>query len=192
MNKIRGFVLALGCLFLLGTIPAYATTLDFEDLPDLTSVGEFYSSYGVHFNGAISLTAGFSLNEIDYPPSSGLIAIGDDFGPIQITFDNPTQDIFANFTFGSQLTLSAYDGSGNLIGTYINPLSSNFSDSELITLNYTNVSSLIISGQMLNSFILDDLNYTSLAPVPEPSTLFLLGGGLVGLLRHNRKKTILC
>lgn len=86
---MKRVIVALLCLFCLGvTKPAKAIMLDFEDMTDLTSVSESYSSYGVHFQNAISLTAGFSLNEIDFPPSSGLVAIGDDNAPIRITFDN--------------------------------------------------------------------------------------------------------
>ncbi len=120
MKKILKKLVLLSALvgLLASTSIAEATPvlLDFEDIPDCTSVGDYYSSYGVHFNNAISLTAGFSLNEFDFPPSSGDVAIGDDWAPIEITFDNFTQDIFANFTYGSQLTFSAYDATASLIG----------------------------------------------------------------------------
>jgi len=135
----------------------------------------------VHFSNALSLTAGFSLNEFDYPPSSGLVAIGDDNAPIMITFDNPAENIFANFTYGSQLTFYAYDYLGTLIGSYINPASSNLGSTELIPLSFTGVSSLVIAGAINNSYIMDDFNFIQTAPVPKPSTIALLSGGLIGL-----------
>lgn len=178
MKNIIIIILFIG-ISLVFSSPVSAVLIDFEDLPDLTSVDDFYASLGIHFQSAISLTAGFSLNEFDYPPSSGLIAIGDDNAPIMISFDTPAENIFANFTYGSQLTFSAYDDLGTLIGSYVNPTSSNLGSTEFIPLSFANVSSLEIAGVVNNSYIMDDLNFT---PVPEPSTIALLGSGLMGLL----------
>lgn len=163
--------------------------LDFEDLSDLTNADELYSTYGVHFNNAISLTAGFSLNEIDYPPSSGDVAIGDDLAPIEIIFDSPTDNIYANFTYGSQLTFSAYDAYGAVIGTYIHSYLENYGSSEKIDLNFTGISLLVISGEWTGSFIMDDFGFNSTNAVPEPSTAILFGVGflaLCGIIRKNR------
>lgn len=175
--------------FLLFMNTAHAVLLDFEDIPDLTSVNDFYASSGIHFQDAISLTAGFSLNEFDFPPSSGFVAIGDDWAPIQITFDNPTENIFANFTYASQLTFSAFDTTSSLIGTYVHPGFDNLGTTELISLGFTGVSSLLIAGEWDGSYIMDDLNFeSSSAPIPEPGTLMLLGSGLIGVMGFYRKK----
>lgn len=172
------------------TAEATPVLLDFEDIPDLTSVGDYYSPYGVHFDNAISLTAGFSLNEFDFPPSSGDVAIGDDWAPIEITFDNLTQDIFANFTYGSQLTFNAYDSSDSLIGSYLHSGFDNYGSTELISLSFSGVSSLIISGELDGSFIMDDFNFEmSPAPVPEPATILLFATGLIGAgFQRTRKR----
>lgn len=191
MKKLR--VLFVSLLFSIGaSLQANAVTIDFETLPDLTSVNNFYESYGVNFQNAISLTAGFSLNEIDYPPSSGLVAIGDDNAPIKITFDTTASDIFAYFTYGSPLTFSAYDAQNNLSGTFTSSLSSNLGASELIALNFDDVKYLEIAGAVNNSFIIDDFTFTEnhVDPVPEPSTFLLLGAGLLGVLlyrKHDRR-----
>lgn len=176
-------------IFLLFPASAKAAVISFEDIPDLTSVGDFYASYGVYFDNAISLTAGFSLNEFDYPPSSGSVAIGDNDAPISITFDSPAKDIFANFTYDSQLTFSTYDQFGTLIGSYINSGLSNLGTTELIPLSFSGVSSLIIAGAVNNSYIMDDFTFTidQASVVPEPATIFLLTGGLFGLLGFRRK-----
>jgi len=185
MNRLRKFCFIV-CFIISGALPAHATLLNFEDLPDLVSVGDFYASQGIHFSNAISLTAGYSLNEIDYPPSSGLVAIGDDQGPIEITFDQAMQNIFADFTYGSQLTFSAYDASNTLLGSFMSSDFSNLGSSQLINIGYSGVRSLIIAGNVNGEFIMDNLNFET-APVPEPTSLILISSGLLSLIGFKRK-----
>jgi len=169
---------------------ANAATFNFEDVPDLTLVNEFYSAQGIHFTNAISLTAGFSLNEFDYPPSSGDVAIGDDFAPIEITFDNAVEDLSAYFTYGSQLTFTAFDTSGGFLGSFINLGFDNLGSSELISLSFSGIGALKIAGDIDGTFIMDDLSY-SLSPtstVPAPSVLFLMLSGLISLIFAKKKE----
>ncbi len=181
MKKISIVILCISSL--LFSLPALAVTIDFETLPDLSPVNDFYSALGVHFQNSISLTAGFSLNEIDYPPSSGVMAIGDDNAPIRITFDNPASNIFANFTYGSKLTFTVFDDHGSLIGSYTNPAFSNLGSTEIISLGFSGVGSLIIAGEVNNSFIMDDFSF-----VPIPPAVILFGSGL-GILALYRRKS---
>lgn len=166
-----------------------ASIIDFETLPDLVSITNQYTANGINFNNAIALTAGFSLNEIDYPPSSGNVAIGDDSAPLEIHFSSSTQNISAHFTYGSQLTFKAYDFNGNLLSTFINSGLNNLGASELISLSFTGVGSLTIQGTEINSFIMDDLSYTSQpSVVPLPGALISFASGLMGLSLTRRKK----
>src|SRR5207249_704339 len=86
---------AAAAMFLLAaaqmaTEVARAAPIDFENLPDSQLVQDFYQARGLIFENAISLTAGFSLNEIDFPPHSGSIAIGDNAAPLALNFQQPT------------------------------------------------------------------------------------------------------
>ena len=166
---------------------AQATLLDFEDLQDLDAVASQYSTQGVTFDNAIALTAGFSLNEFDYPTASGQMAIGDDGGPLVINFANVTDSISAYFTYGSQLTFSAYDAAGALLGSMVNAGFDNLGSSELISLDFVGVSSLRIAGEWDGSFIMDDLNFNSVAPVPAPETLSLMGLAWGAMLLQRRR-----
>lgn len=189
-KKLGGISVGITLLFF--ATSSSATLIDFESLPDLEVVSGQYISDGVTFNNAISLTAGFSLNEFDFPPSSGLVAIGDDFAPLEISFTNAASNISGYFTYASQLTFSAYDVIGDLIGDFVNTGFDNLGSSEFISLSFADVSTLIIAGEWDGSFIMDDLNFeASVSSVPEPSTLVLLSLGLVGFVLR-KKAIILC
>ncbi len=176
---------------LLSSTSTNAIILDFEDLQDLELVTNQYISDGVSFNNAISLTAGFSLNEFDFPPHSGNVAIGDNFKPLELSFSSAANKISGYFTYGSQLTFSAYDSLGGLIGEFINAGFDNFGMSELIELDFIDVSSLVITGEWDGSFILDDLSFeVSSGSVPEPSTLVLFSLGIIGFKLLNNSKNL--
>jgi len=195
VNLVKKYLklFVVSVFFLLRATISSAITIDFEALQDNINVDNFYSSVGVFFVNTISLTSGLSLNEIDYPPSSGIIAIGDYEGPIEIIFDNPASNIFANFTYGYKLTFSAFDLSNNSLGTYFSNNDYNLGYSEVIYLPFNNISKLIISGEINNYFIMDDLNYTTQSqPVPEPTTSLLFLSGLILFISTRRNKLINC
>lgn len=165
-----------------------ATTIDFETLQDNASVSNQFAAQGVTFSNAISLTAGLSLNEIDFPPHSGVTAISEDFSPLNIQFSSDASNISAYFTYASQLTFSAYDLGGSLIGTFINAGLDNLGTSELINLSFTGVRSLTIQGALPNSYTLDDLSFnTATVNTPIPGALFLFASGLMGIVLSKRK-----
>jgi hypothetical protein len=174
-----------------------ATTINFDDLPDLSDVGGFYhSTYGVDFQSSISLTAGFSLNEIDYPPHSGAGVIGDnvanDGDPLLINFVDPASLISGYFAYSSELTFTAYDHDGVFIGSSWSPNASNLESSLYIALSFSNVSLLEISGATANSFILDDLSFekTPQTPgVPEGGSTFALLAVILPALALRRRQS---
>ena len=73
-----------------------ATTIDFENLPGGTVVTNQYA--GVSFTNTLVLTAGTTLNAMEFPPHSGSNVVSDNGGPITITFATPITAFSAFFT----------------------------------------------------------------------------------------------
>ena len=181
---------ALAALFLVSsTNTATAVTIDFENLSDLSPVNSTYTAQGVLVQNAISLTAGVSLNEFDFPPSSGSIVIGDDVindgDPMIITFLHSSDSVSAFFSYASTLTFTAFDPFGTLLGEFSTATSSMLGLSEQIIVPYNGLGSLHIAGSEANSFTMDDLSFEPNLPASLPdggSTLGLLGITLLSLL----------
>ena len=114
------------------------------------------------------------------------MSIGDDWGPMEITFDSPVENIFANFTYGTQLTFTAFDINDSLLDIFVNPGVENYGLTEIISLGFTGVNRLVIAGDPFGaSYIMDDFNFDlvqdpSPCPVPEPTTLLLMTCGIIG------------
>ena len=171
--------------------PGSATTIDFEALPDSVALIDQLAAQGVTFQNALTLTAGFSLNEADFPPHSGVRVVGDDgIGPMQILFAAPANHISAWFTFSSGLTVSAFDSLGVLQGSYSPVGTSNMGSSTEIALNFNHISRLAIAGASPASLVMDDLTFELASAVPEPGTLSLLGMGLFGLCYRRAKSAL--
>ena len=171
-------------LFVLSLSPlcamAEVTVFDFENLTD----GENLTNQlpGLTFSNALVASAGISLNDVDFPPFSGVNAITDIGGPISINFASPLSSVGAYFTYGKPLTLNAYAG-GSFIGSLSSPFSANYvsggdigsSPNSFLSINGNGITLLTISGNSGGgSFVMDNLTVTS---VPEPSeATFLLVG----------------
>ena len=145
---------------------------------------------GLTFTNTAVLIAGFTLNEINFPPHGGVNVATDVAGPtgIGIEFESPVESFSAYFTYLSKLTLSAYDGL-TLLGSVTSLFSANYvgvgTPNELIQLTglgaFTRVT-ITGSPQGGGNFVMDDLTAVPAAvvtPVPEPNAALL---ALTGIL----------
>ena len=177
---------------------AYASTIDFEGLDDLTAVTNQYASLGITFSGATVLTAGMSLNEFEFPPHSGSNVAFDETGPISISFASPVSSFGAYFTYAMPVTVEAYDSGANLVGLATSAFFANMalsgdlgsSPNEFLQIIYAGgISSLTITGDadFGGSFTMDDVTYDSSTPIPEPSTIFLIGTCVIAMVVAKRR-----
>jgi len=152
---------------------------------------------GVTFTNTVVLTAGISLNEIDFPPHSGVNVVFDNNGPITIAFANPITQFAAYFTYVEPLTLAAFNASNTKIGSALSLFSINTatggapgsSPNELIQFNSaTGISKVTIAGDPAGgSFVMDDVTLTTPAStVPEPTTACLMLAALTFIRRRTR------
>lgn len=174
-------------------------TINFDNLADGEALATQYA--GVRFSNALVLTAGVSLNELEFPPSSGLNVASDDGGPMSLAFDSRISSFSAHFTYLAPLTLSAYDANGSLLAAVFSTFSSNMALSgdpgsipgELLQVaSMGGFTKLVIEGDPLGgTFAMDDVAAT---PVPEPGgtlSLFAVGGaGLFILRRSGRQRPL--
>ena len=186
MKKTISTSLLFWILFI-ASFSASAKLFDFEDLPDSASVTDQYVADGVSFANTIALTSGFSLNEIDYPPYSGKVVVGDDGnGPVEINFSNLTNNVSAYFTYSTQLTINVYGENSSFLGSINSATSSNLGSNTLISIAYQGIKRLQISGESPESFVMDNLQ-----PVPEPDEYALFGVGFLAIyirLGYHRRK----
>jgi hypothetical protein len=203
MQGLRSFAfIPLVLLICLTPVVALAgvVTIDFEGLPDGAPVTSQYPD--LVFSNATVLTSGISLNEFELPPRSGTNVVFDDGGPMTISFASPVISFGGYFTYYEPLTLQAFDAAQTQVDSVTSAFLINVacgdgppclgdpgsSPNEWITLAFTGgISNVIITGDPAgNSFVLDDVTYTS--PVPEPSSIVLLSTMLTALAVAARRR----
>lgn len=196
VRHLRAFTFASVILFCCRPAAAAPIVIDFEGLADLEVVTSQIA--GLTFQHATALTAGVSLNELEFPTESGQAVVSDDGGPMSVTFGSPVYSVGGFFTYLEPLTLDAYDGSGGLLGSvsaaFLNNLAlsgdAGSSPNELLEFgSATPIASIVLTGDPLGgSFVLDNLTFDPTpASVPEPDSLTLVGAGALVLFCTRRR-----
>jgi PEP-CTERM motif-containing protein len=175
--------------------------IDFDAFTEFDALGAQVP--GLTFSNATVLTAGSSLNELEFPPHSGSNVIFDDGGIMSIAFDAPIISFGGYFTYLGPLTLTAYDAAHNVLGQVGSLFNSNLALSgdagsaanEFIQFTSAlGIASVTIAGDSFGgSFVMDDLTFDdgrTSESVPEPSTAALFGLALAvaGVRRQWRSR----
>lgn len=187
----RSVVLSLLCVPLMFVpVTTRAAVITFDDLADSVIVGGAYA--GVTFTNATALTAGVSLNEFEFPPSSGGTVAFDADGPMRVDFALPVASVGGFFTYLTPVTLRAFSATDALLGSAFSAYSSNLALSgdagslpnEFLGLAVGGIAYVVIAGDPAgSSFALDDLTFeVATQQVPEPAALGLLLLGLCSAL----------
>lgn len=178
--------------FLAGSGIASGTLVDFEGLADGTLVTDQYSALGVTFSGSAQvvvsgpgtiLTAGISLDELEFPPHSGVNVVFDGNGPIFGNFSTPMTSVGAYFTYAETVTLTVFDASGQALTSAVSSYTQNYTSSgtgtpnEFISISDpAGFSSFEIAGDPSGgSFAMDDFTFSSPSVAVPESTGFVPG-----------------
>jgi hypothetical protein len=203
LNKLSKIQLWIGIAAVAVVASAKCETIDFEHIADGSAVAGHYT--GIEFQNATVLSAGISLNEIDFPPHSGVNVATDDSGPVRIIFNNPISSFSGYFTYTTPINVEGFDAEGVEVASVKSQFDANYrstgqAPNELLTLSSAfGITSVTLSGDPLGgSFVFDDVSFQSsdVTPppttvTPEPSSLILVGSSIlmsmVGLNRFRNR-----
>ncbi len=163
--------------------PASAALIDFDSLALDEFVTNQFSAEGIVFNNAVTLVAGISLNEIDFPPSSGTnVVSGLDLGPIEAAFPLGTSHVSLQMTTAMPARVQFFDSLDALLTEIL--VAPNLGAHTLVSFDSLSPIARVTVGDdwMGSAFFLtvDDVEFAASA-VPEPATVTLMALGLLPL-----------
>jgi hypothetical protein len=191
MRSSRIVLPTLFTLFALAAArPSDATsvvTIDFEAQANLEVLTNQFAADHILFGNVIVLRAFDTLNEIDFPPSSGLQAIsGLDAGPAVIEFTRPATLFRVHLTTFETAAVTLFLDDGTSV-THL--IASNLGVGEDLSFSAGRFDRIEIAGTLSgNAFALtlDDVEFA----IPEPSAFLVMALGLVpislAIRRHAR------
>jgi len=147
--------------------PAFAQNapFTFEGFADSTILTNQYA--GALFSNAVVLSAGITLNELEFPPHSPSNVASDNGGPISIVFSSGVTSFSGYFTYSVPLTVQAYDSSNHLLTSATSAFSNNealsgatgsHSNELLQVSSATSINKVVITGSAQGaSFVMDDV-----------------------------------
>lgn len=184
-----------------------STVIDFDAAADATAANTLYLAQGVEFQNTgapVPIVDWASIPRVTTSPPNVIATVdnyqgtGSDFSDfLDLFFTSPTQEVGAYFGNDQglqptmQMQLSVFDVNDALIGFVLVDVNANTSVDQFAGLRSDSTpfyrarfEHILAQGDL--SIVLDDVRFTS--PVPEPSSLALLGCGLGVLARLRRKR----
>ncbi len=159
--------------------------LDFEGLPDAyffsaggQNIGNYYSglTFGPYVTG-LSVSRFGGYDDSGFPPHSGDVVVWSAFDdPMTISFDSAASDVSFWYTSLNPISLTAYDGSGDVLGSVDGDANTDGSTgtSSLLEFEGAGIASVAISSEA-GQYVIDDLAVsTEVSSMPEPGTGVLL------------------
>lgn len=198
---MKRIIIALSFATFFFATNVFGDTINFEGNVDGTKIDATYSSLGITFQDAQIVTAGYSLDQAEFPLNSGIQGVLDVGGPIEMMFSTPITSFSGFFTYSQPLTLLGYDSLKNLVASSNSDFNQNFvssgnSPNELISLNAPGgITFVLITGSASgNSFVMDDMSFgnTAVVRVAEPSSgtfLLVCGLFLFGCIYKKRRQS---
>jgi hypothetical protein len=187
-RRIRFAALALLAASFARPADAAPVTIDFESLAELEVVTNQFAADQIAFDNLIVLEAFSTLNEIDFPPTSGVHAVtGLAVGAAIIDFLLPASLFSVQIITSDDALVQAFGAGDVLLGSEIvaaglgSPVQVDFLHASA-DIEYVTIASPLTGNAF--SLTLDDVVFdrevpVPEAPIPEPSGFLMLATGLI-------------
>ena len=188
---IKKSIMALAIIS--ASVSAYAgpVTIDFENVESFSSIGDYYSDYGISFGlDALAFKndelAPFAFSNAPSPTNVMATNAGDAFLNAALGFTGSASFYYSSLAAGTVSIYSGLNGTGDVLGTFnlgANARSgctdTDYCHFDNISVAFNGVAKSIGFGSVEpGSAIFDNVTVTA---VPEPSTYAMMGLGLLGL-----------
>jgi hypothetical protein len=163
-------------------------SIDFESLALDEFVTNQFADQLVIFGNAVTLVSGISLNEIDFPPTSGVNVIsGLGAGPLGAAFVQPAHFVAFSITTADTAVVRYYDTTATLLGQSL--VDANLGSSSRVEFD---TAGQVIAGLTFSSLATNNAFFLTVddfeAAIPEPSALLAMAVGLLPIAFAVRRR----